>query len=639
MAPPAPKDRPERREKKALVQPVLPALPLLQKSAKTRPTDTKPQPEALAPVLSDGSRHQANVERIALAQSQDHLHSSEGVSVREDQIVSDGPLPTGDFAGSDNPDAPPRPTGLIAESDGDGPTVGNDEELTNEAAKGDSPSPGSAARLADADLLYPNGTTHSAPASSVDGTTSQPADTRGPSVNESQVWSEDANDSSQPTSLVHPSPTSELETREYSSQAEVKTSLPEVSQTNDEERVDVGDVTQTAQWPAALSNGTVNTHPHPPQSGEQLSVPLSGRASSAGSTSTLPMPSLSEHLLHLATSKLWADWVLVVHLSGVQPLVIYTHGILLLRSVRLNQTMNRQASSQHGGNVINLYPPRSVLPHALEAALQFLYSDTILSSDVLLPRAGPAPDGRAERANALDYLLSYWVSGIELGLEPVVTRSAHLLVELLDWDTAEATMKEAIELDSTCWRTGHQQAGVAIEYAAMALQLKQTVLNFIASHINPATFRLNTTPTLSLIRSRFAAIEDNRRHNPALSSMVFGSMPSSVDLSPALPQAEIVRPVEEIAASNILFNVDFEGLAFFYRQLQVAHGVAATSFLAKVVEERESRRSKLLSNRVIPKKQRRTDSESWDVAGYREFVESGVLHRERIASLPLTKSG
>ncbi|RMZ77051.1 hypothetical protein DV738_g4627, partial [Chaetothyriales sp. CBS 135597] len=646
MASPSPNNRPERRHaKKALVQPVLPALPLLQKSAKARPTNVKLQPNPPAPLPSEESRHQTNVERVELAQSTGHLHLSGVASAQEDHILSAVQQSTADLTRSDTTDAPPQASALPQESDCDGPSLANGEELINEAIKADAPSPEQrgppspprpATQLARPDLLYPNGTSQSeTSASSVDYATSQPADTRGPSVNESQIWSEDANDSSQPTSLVHPSPTAELESRECDSQADAKAGLPEASQANEEEPVNVKDVTKATPWPPALSNGTVvNTHHHPPQSGEQLSL---SRASSAASTSTLQIPSISEHLLHLATSKLWADWILVIQSSGVQPLAIYAHGILLLRSLRLSQMMNRQAPSQHTGNVINLYPPRSLLPHAFEAALRFLYSDTILSSDVLLPRA-PASDARAERANALDYLLSYWASGIELGLEPVVTRSAHILVELLDWDTAEATMKEAIELDTACWRTGPQQAGVAIEYAAMALQLKQTVLNFLASHINPTTFNLNTTPTLSLIRSRFAAIEDNRRHNPALSSMVFGSMPSSVDLSPVLPPSEIVRPVEEIAASNILFNVDFEGLSFFYRQLQVAHGAAATSFLTKVIEERESRRSKVLSSRVIPPKPRTTDSETLDVAGYREFLDGGVLHRERVAFLPPTKS-
>ncbi|RMZ89039.1 hypothetical protein DV736_g3733, partial [Chaetothyriales sp. CBS 134916] len=646
MASPALNNKPERRVKRALVQPVLPVLPLLPTSAKIRATKAKPTPKLPVPLLSEESGHSASVESTDQAEGAGHSEASETASVREEQSVSAILQPTADSASNDHTETPPQTSQLITESDSGATYVDSDNGLINEAVEANLPSsehkgahsPSPTIQLDHTESSYQNGTTKSdTSVSSVEYGTSQPADTRGASINESQVWSEDANDSSQATSLAHDTPNLENVNSDCHSQADAKNGLPDPSQVNEREPVEANDAIQRSQRPPTLSNGTVNTHSRP-QSSDQLAFPPSDRRSSAGSTTTSQIPSLLEHLLHLATSKLWADWVLVVHSSGLQPLAIYAHGILLMRSMRLNQTMNRQATSQHGGNVINLYPPRSVLPHAFEAALRFLYSDTVLSSEGLFPRP-PASDPRTRRGNALDYLLSYWVSGIELGVEPVVTRSAHLLVELLDWDIAEATMKEAVELDSTCWRTGHQRAGVTLDYAAMALQLKQTVLKFLASHINPITFKLHTNLTLSLIRPRFAAIEDNRaRHNPALSSMVFGSMPSSTDLSPSLPQSEIDRTVEETAASNILFNIDFDGMSFFYRQLEAAHGAGATSFVAKVVEERESRRSKVVSSRAIPNKQRTANSETWDVAGYRELVEGSGLRRERVSFLLPTKS-
>ncbi|RMZ79339.1 hypothetical protein DV737_g3429, partial [Chaetothyriales sp. CBS 132003] len=649
MASPAPNNKPGRRVKSTLVQPVLPALPLFPKLAKTKADTAKPKQKPPGPPLSEEASHEASVSSIDRTEGAGHDEASETASpVREAQSVSSVPQPTSHSAGNDNAKTPPQPSRLILESDSGATYVDNDKGLINEAAEANLPSsepkgthsPGPTVQLAHTDSSHQNGTSQSdTSVCSVDYAAYQPVETRGASINESQVWSEDANDNSQPTSsLAHDTPSWDYVSSAYHPQADAKNDVPEAGQANEGDLVEVNDATtQRTQWPPALSNGTVNPHLRP-QSSDQFSFPPSGRHSSAGSTTPPQITSLSEHLLQLATSKLWADWVLVVHSSGLQLLAVYAHGIMLIRSMRLNQAMNRQVASQHGGNIINLYPPRSMLPHAFETALRFLYSDTVLSSEALFPRP-PVSDSRIARGSTLDYLLSYWVSGIELGVEPVVTRSAHLLVELLDWDIAEATMKEAVELDSTCWRAGHQQAGVTLEYAAMALQLKQTVLNFLASHINPVTFKLDTSPSLSLLRSRFAAIEDNRaRHNPALSSMVFGSMPSSADLSPSSPQSEIVRAVEETAASNILFNIDFDGISFFYRQLEAIHGAAATPFVAKVVEERESRRSKVVSSRTIPNKQRTANSETWDVAGYRELVDEAGLRRERVGFLLPAKS-
>ena len=468
---------------------------------------------------------------------------------------------------------------------------------------------------------------------SAEDTSQHPMSVQENSVNDSQPWSDDANNTSQPTSLEQVQHTPD---DSYVNGSAFAQGLDFTKDTRPDSHENGAGGHKYDE-----SNGNQQDTQPPEARSQQYSAPASARHSSSESLTIPHLPSISEHLLQLSTSKMWADWALMIHTTGIQPFAVYAHGLVLMRSTRLTTLMNRQAASQYNDNVVNLHPPRIIVPHAFEAALRFFYSDTVLSSEILSPKQ-PISDLPKMRTSLLDYLVSYWVSGIELGVEPIVTRSAHLLVEFMDWDVTEAIMKEATELDSISWRAGDQGAGVALDYAAMALQLKQTMLNFAASRIDPAEFKLDASGSASIVRSRFAQIEDNRaRHKPALASMVFGSMPSSADLSPSSPQSEILpimASVEEQELSNILLNLEFDELAFFYRQLEASHGATAPRLMAKVVEERESRRMKVVSNRGVPNKQRMTNSEIWEVAGFREVIEVGAFRRERVGFLLPTKT-
>ena len=356
------------------------------------------------------------------------------------------------------------------------------------------------------------------------------------------------------------------------------------------------------------------------------------------------LPTISEHLLKLATTKIWADWMIMVNTSSSdQPIAIYAHSLVLVRSPRLENLMQTDRRPAFGSNVINLYPPREVIPHALDAALRFLYSDSVISEDFPFPKEVTPSDGQA-RANCLNYILSYWIAAIEFGLPPVAVRAAQLLESFIGWDMAELIMKEAEEISLTMTQTGEMRANIESDYLAVANKLRQVVLRFLSRQFSSQGFRIvpSSTSAASLMRSRFALLEDARlKHNPALASMVFGSMPSSADLSPSSPQSEIlpiVSSVEDQVATNILLNLHFADLDFFSKHLQQAPGPESAKLIGNVVSERESRRLKVLSNRTIPNKQRIATSEIWDVAAYREYVQDGHVRRERVGFLLPTKT-
>jgi hypothetical protein len=352
------------------------------------------------------------------------------------------------------------------------------------------------------------------------------------------------------------------------------------------------------------------------------------------------LPTITEYLLQLATTKVWADCMIMVNAPGSQPLATYAHSLVLFRSTRLQSLVQHERSASFGGNLISLYPPREILPQALEATLRFLYSDNIVSEDYAFPK-DVAPDARQARANSLDYILSYWVAAVELGLPPVATRAVQLLEAFIGWDVAELAMKEAEDIVTAALQIGEDRLGDC-DYYGVAAKLRQVVLRFVSRQINTEGFKLELESSPSLTRSRFALLEDHRtRQNPALASMVFGSMPSSADLSPSSPQSEIlpiVSSVEDQTASNILLNLDFTDLEYFCTQLLLVNGTAATQVISDIVNERERRRIKVISNRAIPSKLRIGNSAVWNVAAFREYVHDGTIQRERVGFLLPTKS-
>jgi hypothetical protein len=380
---------------------------------------------------------------------------------------------------------------------------------------------------------------------------------------------------------------------------------------------------------------TVNGVPNP----QRASAPSQPK-DSVSCTKQNSFPTITEHLLQLATTKIWSDWILMVNVPGLQPLATYAHGFVLVRGTRLPALMQQERNINFANNVINLYPPREILPQALEAALRFLYSDTVVSEDFPSPKEATFDNAQA-RAKFLNYILSYLVAGIELGIPPVTARALQLLEGFVDWDVAELTVKEAEDLIAAALHLA-DEGSRASEYLAIGRVLKHIVLRFLSEHLNAQKLRVNVTTAPSGVRSRFGFLEDSRlRHNPALAAMVFGSMPSSADLSPSSPQSEVLpmaMSVEEQTLSNVLLNVDFSELEYFHKHLRrEGDGSAGVAFIESVVKEREKRRLQIVSSKAVPNKHRIANSAAWDVAAYREYVEDGTLKRERVGFLLPTK--
>jgi hypothetical protein len=343
-------------------------------------------------------------------------------------------------------------------------------------------------------------------------------------------------------------------------------------------------------------------------------------------------PTVTDHLLQLCTNKTWADWVIAVTGGKSPAFATYAHGMMLARSPRIRKMMEHQTSSPQG-NVISLVAPMPISPHAFEAALRYLYSDIVLSADSLFP------DGPPERINFLPYILSYWVSGVALGIDAVVERAVQLLREFLDWDVLEAVIKEADDLSTGLKKDELRNFP---DWPNVVTQWKAEALSFCAARMKVQGFILDAESTSSIVRPRFAALEERPlKHNPALASMVFGSMPTPTESSPVSPKLDTVASVSsplDRTISHILLNVDYLDLVFFYQQLrQSQDGADSLQLLEQLVSEREKQRLRMVSSRTIPNKNRMANSEVWDIAANREFLDNGELRRERVSFLLPTK--
>lgn len=353
---------------------------------------------------------------------------------------------------------------------------------------------------------------------------------------------------------------------------------------------------------------------------------------------------LLDHLISIAGTKEGADWATQVNPPTGQSFVTYGHSIILTRSLRLRKLMDRQKTTTYAANLVNLFPARQVVPHAFEAALRFLYSDTVLS-DNFFTAVPPGPDHHAARLHNLDYILSYWVAGIELGLEPVSACAERILAGYLKWDIIEVTYKHALELgNSPLSAIGKNMTGT--DYLVASNSIIRIILQFLANNMDIDKFVLDVNNPSTLFPPRLPQLDDGRpKFNPALATMVFGSMPSTAAISPSLHQSEPVVTATptptptfpDTVASNILLNVDFESLNFFNELLRARNKPASSQVMAAVVAEREARRLKILNTQSISNRDRMANSASWEPVGLKESLNGTSLERERVGFLLSSK--
>ena len=373
--------------------------------------------------------------------------------------------------------------------------------------------------------------------------------------------------------------------------------------------------------PEALANGF-----------SPRSVQGSNSSQAVGAVQTPPrmkqalLPSIHDHLLLMANSKQFFDTILYVNHPdhSLQASEHFAHLLLLSRSERFTKLMSDIDTSAQP-KMINLYPCRNILSHAFEAALRFLYSDQVLNIQTLMPQAA-YQDSQAKR-HAFEYVMSYWISGVELGLPPIKSRSYEMVQDLLGWDLADLVAREVQNLRSA--EENSTNALDKIEIHDIANSLTRLMARRLFVTLDLSTIDLSNMSQATPLTSRFAALEYPRSNNPSLSSMVFGSLPSEPSTG--------LNPASIVAA--ILLNCAFIDLAIMAEEFLVTRGPLGEHLLRNVVSLREERRENVIDNRAISNKQRNADLSAWEAAAYREYVnEFGHLARDRVGFLMPTRT-
>lgn len=373
--------------------------------------------------------------------------------------------------------------------------------------------------------------------------------------------------------------------------------------------------------PEALTNGHLPQSPHD----SNTLLQANGSLPTPAPKPTV-LPNIQEHLLFLASSKQFFDTIIYVNHpdQSYHPSEHFGHYLFLSRSNDLAKLMSEPEPTGQP-QAIQLYPARNILPHAFEAALRFFYSDHVLAAQAVLPQVGY--QNKQAKEQTFEYVMSYWFAGIELGLQPVKTRSYEMVQELVDWDLADMVAKELQILRAA--EATMSNKSVKTEVQAVADSLAQLLTRLFVGQLNISGFTLDPSAQSWPLRSRFAQLEFPRSSNPALSGMVFGSLPSE-----PLPQA-----TSQSNISAILLNLNSKDFKHIADEIIVLHGSRGVGLIREVVQHREDKRQQVVSNRAVPNKQRVANSPAWSAAGWREYVdEAGYVTQERVGVLLPSKS-
>lgn len=372
---------------------------------------------------------------------------------------------------------------------------------------------------------------------------------------------------------------------------------------------------QSEVAPEAIANGYSSYASRTDKSSHQANTSVSSQPPR--------LPSLQEHLLFLATTKSASDLAIQLNQPdrAYRPTVHNVHSLFLMRSPRIASLAAEydQATSM---KLLNLFPVRNVLPHAFDAALRFFYSDQTLTAESLL--SPQILRDKQAKVQSLDYIMSYWIAGVELGLDPIKARAYEFVQQIIGWDTVEVVVKEIQGLrHAEEFLTDGQDK---LEIRGIADTLLSFVAQLFVEGLNMQEFKLDPNAQVTAFPTRLSHLE-NRPNNPALSAMVFGSLPSQ-----AMP-----APSVSSVASAILLNLSFNELQLLVSELIAWHGTAAQNALQYLIHLREERREQIVSNTAISNKDRLNHSAAWDAAGWKEFIHDGRLDRKRVGYLLPTR--
>lgn len=399
-----------------------------------------------------------------------------------------------------------------------------------------------------------------------------------------------------------------------------------------------------SQYPTAVISNGSNGHieevrlfqqPRPkPRGGSQALTSVNANANFSGH----PMgpPPMVDHLdglvayiqAQFADSEL-ADYTLELRYSDdrAEPVRIPGHGLIFGRSPTLKSLMKAQAQVNNGDGLTGKSlliesDDRFLRSDGFWMALQRLYGGPLLDMGAAamqhLPRTSqqphPMPGTAADR---FDLGLGYAAAGHILQIPPVVARGAEIAGHFVNWDTIEKALDFALDggVDPQ-WTYGAQpdQIKSPSTYGPAVNVIIYGALAFVVSAF-PPNFELDTSVGEPTTNRRLPAIPEDRPSNSRLSFIKFGDHPSEESVK-SESGASITATL-----SKLLLNLPFHLLKYVLESPRLGNveGWASTNLRHKVmhnvIEERERRRTKVLSSgQVPPSRSKFDDNARWQEA-------------------------
>ena len=393
-----------------------------------------------------------------------------------------------------------------------------------------------------------------------------------------------------------------------------------------------------SQYPTAVISNGSNGHieevrlfqqPRPkPRAGSQALTSVNANANANFSGHPMGPPPMVDHLdglvnyvqAQFADSEL-SDYTLELRYSDdrAEPVRIPGHGLIFGRSPTLKSLMKAQAQVNNGDGLTGKSlliesDDRFLRSDGFWMAMQRLYGGPLLDMGAAamqhLPRTSqqthPMPGTAADRC---DLGLGYAAAGHILQIPPVVNRGAEIAGHFVNWDTIERALDFALDggVDPQ-WTYGAQpeQIKSPSTYGPAVNIIIYGALNFIVSAF-PPDFELDTSVGEPITNRRLPTVSEDRSSNSRLSFIKFGDHFSEESVK-SDSGTSITATL-----SKVLLNLPFHLLKYVLESPRLGNveGWASTNLrqkvMHKVIEERERRRTRILSSAQVPQSRSKFD--------------------------------
>ncbi|KAL9094561.1 MAG: hypothetical protein Q9165_003120 [Trypethelium subeluteriae] len=345
----------------------------------------------------------------------------------------------------------------------------------------------------------------------------------------------------------------------------------------------------------------------------------------------------------------FADYVLnlvQIH-DRFPPLLLPVHGVIISRSPTMVHAIRSLSNIVHSEDGKSKILPLSVSDRFIDGfgfsdALRYLYGAPLVEPNRFPYGLAPAPaEAEIERSDTLeqhlDYALAYAASGHFLQVENVTARGIDIAIRLLHWDTVEKALSFSLDGGlGANWKTddspedrdsvtSSEDSSSRLEpsqslptYGIHATRLLQHIVEFLVSHF-PQDFIFDATAAQLKENPRLPAVVESRpsTSNARLSKIQFGEVPVE-DIA-----LQSVRAAATL--SSILLSLPFPVLKVLLEHYVLGGRLGwprVVHIMRVVIDERESRRGRVLRSRVVAADDALARNARWE-----ESVEPSKLHQ------------